>query len=514
MTIHTRLLLGCVYSCAALPAFAQVSATDVWNNQQAGYEALGITVSATFETTDNVLTASDIELSYALPMGLGTVRVGSPDVTLTENGDGTVTQTYPESSSFQAGFDFSIEGESGSVQITYDLMLRDYVSVASGTPEAVNYATSATLMDVRVGDIKLPSDLDLPGLLFEAFFTIQNYRSDSQISVADVVTTTTTTTSEQTIYDVTFSEDFGISGRSVGSIASTTSTATVVLPRTPLDLFNLAAAFRDGLAFDLRTDALDNQSQNIQRMNDEIVSDQRQVVDRSDQSLRLDQSGLFIGGSASGITLSVPADMAIPFPFDVTLSDAAMSLQMPISASAEPQSLGLALDLRNVVVSDELWDMADPGAAFPREPITMAFNVTGEVINEVDLFNFASYAALEPKFMTGDWPIRPQNLALDGLDIRAAGVAVTGEGAFSFDYADMDTLEGLPRPVGTGTISATGVNAMMDSLGKLGWFSSEELMGFRMGLAMVANPSGEDALTTTLEMTADGQMIVNGQRMQ
>jgi hypothetical protein len=39
-------------------------------------------------------------------------------------------------------------------------------------------------------------------------------------------------------------------------------------------------------------------------------------------------------------------------------------------------------------------------------------------------------------------------------------------------------------------------------------------MGFRMGLAMVANPAGDDMLTSTLEMTADGQVIVNGQRMQ
>jgi hypothetical protein len=91
---------------------------------------------------------------------------------------------------------------------------------------------------------------------------------------------------------------------------------------------------------------------------------------------------------------------------------------------------------------------------------------------------------------------------------------VTGEGAFAFDNTDTTTYDGLPRPIGTGTVTVTGANAMMDKLTQLGWLSAEEIMGFRMGLAMIANPTGEDMLTSSVEMTADGQIIVNGQRMQ
>jgi hypothetical protein len=514
MTIFARLLQCSALVCVGAPAFAQITAQDVWDNQTVAYESLGLTVAADIQAAGNTLTAAGIRMTYVLPMGVGSVYIDSPDITMTENGDGTVSISYPATAMLFVGGDFNVDGETASVSVDLTLTLTDFVSVASGTPGDITYVSEAGLIDVALGEPMITPDPGLGSFTVDAFVTVRDYTATSRVTVADMVTITTDSKSGQSIYDVSYSDEYESSGKSVGVVETTSSVGTIALPRTPLDLLNLAAAFRDGLSFDIRSEATGTQSQNIQASYGEVFSDQSQIVDTTIQSMLLDQSGLTLGSSATGIMLDVAKDMSIPFPVRVELASGAMTLHMPISASPDPQPIGFSIDLRDLIVNEEIWALADPAANFARDPATMAFALSGEVTNEVNFFDFMSLPALEPRFMSGDLPFKLQGLAMTGLDLRGLGVGVTGEGAFAFDNTDTTTYDGLPRPIGTGTVTVTGANAMMDKLTQLGWLSAEEIMGFRMGLAMIANPTGEDMLTSSVEMTADGQIIVNGQRMQ
>lgn len=514
MTYVARFLQGTTLVLMASPAMAQITAQDVWDNQMAVYDALGLDVTATPELAQGTMTVTGIVVTYALPMGVGSVFIESPDMTLVEQSDGTVIITYPATARVAAGGDFSLDGETGGATVALDLTMTGFVSTASGTPGDITYVTQAGLIDMAMGDLTISPDPGMDDFLFDTFITISDYAATTRTTVGDRITMVTENTSGRTIYDVAFSDGMGTASRSVGQVASTVSGGTIVLPRAPLNVMNLAVAFRDGLSFEARTDALDTQSQSIQTVDDAMLSDQRQTVDRTEQTLRLDQSGLVIDGTASGIMIDIAMDMTIPFPVQVGLTSASGGFRMPISASPDPQPIGLSFDMQGLTVNDELWNIADPTAAFARDPATIAFALNGEVINEVELFDFMSLAALEARFMTGDLPFQLQSLSLTGLNLAALGVAVTGEGAFTFDNADTFTYAGFPRPVGTASATVTGANAMLDKLSELGWLSADEIMGFRMGLAMAANPAGDDMLTSTLEMTADGQVIVNGQRMQ
>jgi hypothetical protein len=68
--------------------------------------------------------------------------------------------------------------------------------------------------------------------------------------------------------------------------------------------------------------------------------------------------------------------------------------------------------------------------------------------------------------------------------------------------------------VGGASAKLTGLNAILDTLIDTGLISPDELMPVRMGIGMFTTVSGDDELTSTVELTEEGQVFVNGQRMK
>ena len=68
--------------------------------------------------------------------------------------------------------------------------------------------------------------------------------------------------------------------------------------------------------------------------------------------------------------------------------------------------------------------------------------------------------------------------------------------------------------VGAVDLQLNGVNGLIDSLVAMGLMPQEQVMGARMMLGMFATSVGDDQLTSRLEVTADGQILANGQRLQ
>ena len=54
----------------------------------------------------------------------------------------------------------------------------------------------------------------------------------------------------------------------------------------------------------------------------------------------------------------------------------------------------------------------------------------------------------------------------------------------------------------------------MDKLVAAGLVPQEQLMGAQMMIGMFAKPNGDDAFTSEVEVSGDGQVLVNGQRMR
>ena len=112
-------------------------------------------------------------------------------------------------------------------------------------------------------------------------------------------------------------------------------------------------------------------------------------------------------------------------------------------------------------------------------------------------------------------PVEVQDVALQQFNLSAAGAKVTSVGQFQFDNSDLFTVEGIPRPEGQLEIEINGAYDLMDRLIEIGLIQKSEAMGLRMMLSMLTVPGpAKDALKTLIEVTKEGHIIANGQRLR
>lgn len=92
---------------------------------------------------------------------------------------------------------------------------------------------------------------------------------------------------------------------------------------------------------------------------------------------------------------------------------------------------------------------------------------------------------------------------------------MTGTGDFAFNNDDLSTFDGMPAPSGEANLTLAGANTLLDKLIGMGLVSDSDAMGARMMMGMLAVPGdGEDTLTSKIEVTEDGQIKANGQRIK
>ncbi len=512
MKVFIRFAQGAAVTLLGTPLAAQVTPQDVWNNQLAALEAMGLTVTSVPQESNGNLTVTGLELTYDLPMGFGWLYLLLPDTTLTANADGTVGIAYPEKSNIVASAEITVEGDRGSIKAEFALTLQDFSSIASGTPGDITYQSSAGLFDLALGTVNIAPSVEQFDLT--AFFSVRDIVSATRITTGDAVVIDTESTNGATIYDLSFSDDMGMDFQSVGSVMSGSATTRMALPDTTANVMNLAVAFRDGLALDVTSDALGTFTQTTSEISGTVVSDQKQSAGRTTQAFHLAQDGLRASSTATDVAFDMTEPYLTPDPISLTMSRAAFVIGFPISASPAPQPIELGLELRDVAMAEPVWAMFDPSGILARDPATLAFNLNGTVSNSVDLFDFMSLAALEDKINAGLLPVSLLDLAANGVEASAVGMTATGEAAFTFDNTDLETYDGLPRPIGTASATVTGLYAFADKLVQLGVIAQSDVASMGPVLAMIADLTGDDTLTTAVEMTADGHIKVNGQQIQ
>ena len=103
---------------------------------------------------------------------------------------------------------------------------------------------------------------------------------------------------------------------------------------------------------------------------------------------------------------------------------------------------------------------------------------------------------------------------LKELLVSALGAVAKGSGDFTFDMNDLQTFDGMPRPEGEASIVVSGLNSVFDQLIEAGLLQPDQLMPIRMGLGMGFVATGEDELTSEVEVRSNGGVYVNGQRMR
>lgn len=494
-----------IFVVSAQAALADLSAQEVWQDWKAYLTSAGYTVSGTEDQSGSTLTVSDVSMTMPIPEEDGSGTLTLPEIKFVENGDGTVNVLLPQE--FPLGFEFSAEGEDFAGTLVY---------AHAGTPMKVSGDTENMNYDYSSGKVSLTLD----SLRAEGE-TIPAEVVQAQIALDDVVTKTAMTrngarnydqslTASSFSYDIAFqdpeSDDHGVFKGMLRGLGFT-GTSTVPAEAGSGDMQALLAA---GFAFD-GTFTFNGGSGMISGADGRDTFAMESSSEGGEIAVAMDRRHLSYDLSQTGTTVNLSGS-DIPFPLALSMAEAGLKLMLPLEKSEEEQDFALGVTLRDFAVPEMLWGLIDPTGQLPHDPATLVLDLAGKGKVLFDMFDPETVKDLEKG---GAQPGELNALTVKQLRVSAAGAELTGTGDFTFNNEDLTSFDGMPAPAGAADLKLTGANTLIDRLIQMGLISDGDAMGARMMMGMLAVPGeGEDTLTSKIEISEDGQIRANGQRIK
>lgn len=494
-TLNASASIAAILSAGAVQA--DVTAADVWANWQevlSIYGESGVTIGAEETTSDSVTVSGlSMEMSddeFAMSADLGTL-------VFQEQGDGTVAITMAEN------YPMTMKGEDGTV-IGMSIRQSGMALVASGTADDIIYDMSADTYVFQIDDVTSPEG----PVKADVRFAMNDVSGTYNVNVGDLrnLAYTVSTGSVDILADVADPESNGAFLLS-GKINGLAVNADMALP---LDTSDPEAMFNNGLSFDAQYSYDDSgylfefdDPEGGSNGTGTISTGPAQIAGNMDMAMM--GYDTLINDFAATVTSS---DM--PFPVSFAMGQLGTGFTMPLQKTDTPEDFAISLNLSEVSVNEEIWMMVDPGNALSHEPATMKLDLTGTAKLFFDILDPDQADAMAMAAQPGEL----HSLNLNDLTLAIAGALITGEGAFTFDNTDMETFDGVPRPEGSATVNIKGANALIDKLVGMGLLPEDQAMMGRMMMGMFARTVGDDELTSTIEVNAEGHVLANGQRIQ
>lgn len=487
-------------------AFADVSPQDVWGDWKAYMQGFGYEVTASEATSGGVLTVSDISTSMTLPEDEGTVKLSVGEMSFTDNGDGTVTVSMPASQDMNVNV---MPTGDEPVDITLDYTNDGFQMVVSGTPAEMAYAYSAGAVGVSLKSLVVEGETIPVGA---AKIAIRDLNGTSSVKVGNLREISQVMKAGAITYNLDFAnpDNAGELLKLNGALGLLTFDGTVAMPMGDFDPNNMAAMLDAGFVVDgaygytggnMNFQFIDG-SDNVQGSSSSDSGNFEVAITREMLKYVVSSKGQkvnFMGGD-------------VPFPVDFSFGEMLFKLVMPVSKTDDMQDFALGVTLGDFVTSDMIWGMLDPGGQLPHDPATVAFDLTGKAKLAFDMMDPEQMAAAE----SGEIgiPGEVESLALNNLEVTAAGASLTGTGAFAFDFPTLLMSQGMQGTDGALDLKLSGANGLMGKLSEMGLLPEDQAMGAQMMLGMFAVPAGEDMYSSKIELKADGQVLANGQRLK
>jgi hypothetical protein len=497
--------LALVAALAAGPALAEVTAQQVWDDwkgQMAVYGEDAVTIgSETYE--GGVLTVTD--LSFDIAGEDGSSATGTlPELVLTENGDGTVSVTMSEEYAFTISNPADAEAGTEASEVALALRHSGLEMTVSGNPGALTYDLSAARYALELDSVT-EAGVEVPAEALLAFNDVSGSYTSTTGETRDV-TYDLTAASMDVLLDVTNSED-GSAAMISGKVNEVATQAVVTMPLDPATAPDMM--MMNGLSIDGGyTTAGGDYMFEFTDAESGLTSGSFSTAGSS-LDVAASKDAMAYASTATGVELQATS-AAMPMPITLSLAEYGLNLEMPLSKTDAPAPWAMGVNLSGLALNEEVWAMFDPQGMLPHDPATVRLDLTGTATPLFDAMDPAQAEAMAASPM----PVEVNSVNLGDLTIAFGGAEITGTGAFTLDNTDMTTIPGMPKPTGAVDLQLNGVNALIDSLVAMGLMPEEQAMGARMMLGMFATAVGEDQLTSRLEVTADGQILANGQRLQ
>jgi len=491
-----------VLSLTSTGLLADVTPEDVWQAWQTASVAMGTTV-----TSDSAARDGDALVVSNVTLGKGTeASVTLETLTFTDNGDGTVTVTLPESFPFNMTIP-ATEGDATSKPsaVTVNVTLPGATITASGTLEAVIYDTNAPNLGLTfaITDEANPTatntvEAKLSGI--QVHYNVGSAEADSfqeEVSVKSaVITAKGADPVNQVDYTLT------------ANLADVYSAANISVPKgSTEDTFEVALA--KGLTMTSQF--------GMGATTFELSSTQSGAASKITGSLKdamvdvgADAGKVSYYNNINGVALTVASPDLPVANAAVNLGQSEIHLVFPVLKSDKPADFAFLFNMTDLSFAEDIWAVIDPGKLFKHDAATVVVDTYGQVTLAQDLTaDAAAITAVDPNAAG-----QLNALEVPNIHLKAGGAELTAQGGFTFDNSDMTTFAGVPAPTGKMDIKATGVNALVDALVTMGILGKDEADQGRMMLAMFANVSPTaDEITSTVEFK-DKHFFANGQQLQ
>ncbi|MCH2096224.1 MAG: DUF2125 domain-containing protein [Rhodobacteraceae bacterium] len=507
MALERKLFCGVALTalCFAQGAMADVTPRQVWNDLEAYLTDFGYAVTGTEVANGNDLTIQDMTFSMALPEGGGDVAMSASELRLIDRGDGSVLVRFPDVMPLDIRID---DGE--EVDLGLDYSQTNMSVIVSGEPNNLVYTYTADSLEITLAELAIDGEV-VP--MDVASFSLQMNSVDgsSRISGQEGRDITQVMDIGSLTYDVAFSDPDGgdEAGAFRGALSGVKFAGDLFLPDN-LDPEDPVAMMSSGFVMDGKFSHSGGKTQfEITEFSGTTNGASSTNGGFIGVSMGPDGVTYDLGGTGVSFNLSGPE---IPLPVSAAMEEASFNVTMPLMAADVEQDFGLGIKLAGFTTADMLWGLFDPGQILPRDPATVALDITGKAKLFFDLIDDKAMMEIA---MSDALPGELISLALNGLTVSAVGAELTGNGAFTFDNTDLETFNGIPRPIGQVNLNVAGANTLIDNLIRMGLLAEEDAMGARFVLSMFTVPGqGADENVSTIEFNEQGHILANGQRLQ
>ena len=476
--------LLCIAATAALPAGAQITPAELWQDWQQAAAAAGARLDAAAAPgADGSLTLTGLRFGPALPTAAGKaepngeVAIGS--ARLEADGAGGVRVVIPAGQSI--GIDLPAEGQA-PVHLALPVSGADMVLRASGAPGAVAYALDPT--DVAIDGAPATADaaaagdrirLSLPDLsgqiAADGTASFAAPRLDFDLAVTDPAT-----------------------GRFT-HLAGHHDRPSLAVTREPDGTGAIARRIALGSA------AADQHWQG--READGRSTGASLARGPGTLALTLSPDRFSLRGHGEAVRLTTLPTTPDARAHDILAAMADLSLSGPAAWTGPDLTLSLGAVLDGLTLPPEDWALLDPQGQMPRDP--------GSLVLDIDL---VPEITAPPKLPDMTVEAQLRSVTIHRLSLDLAGVTLETTGAVRFvPAATTETPQGAPVPVGQIDAAATGLYGLVRGLTGAGLLSQEQALGLSIAMLMFAQPGEGDSLTSRVVAGPDGSLTVNGKAM-
>ncbi|MFY0308310.1 DUF2125 domain-containing protein [Leisingera sp. D0M16] len=490
---------------SAQGALADLSAQDVWADWKAYLTSTGYTVSGTESVSGSTLTVSDVSMVMPIPEEDGSGTVSFPEIQFVENGDGTVNVLLP--AEFPMGFEFSGDGETFSGKLIY---AHDGTPMkVAGDAESMSYDYRSSKVTMTLDELTADGEA-VPEGVASVLVTLNDVTTKTDMTIADSRSYKQSLSASSLSYDMGFNDpESNGTGSFKGALQGLSFKGTSTVP-SGLEGPDMAALLEAGFAFD-GTFTFTGGNGSISGVDGSESFAMESSSQGGSIAVAMDKQHLTYDVSQTGTNVNITGS-EIPFPLALSMAETGFKLMMPLAKSEEEQDFALGVTLRDFAVPEMLWGMVDPTGQLPHDPATVVLDLVGKGKVLFDMFDPEAMESVE----AGEaQPGELNALTVKQLQVSAAGAELTGTGDFTFNNEDLTSFDGMPAPSGEANLKLTGANTLIDKLIQMGLMSDNDAMGARMMMGMLAVPGeGEDTLTSKIEISEDGQIHANGQRIK